>query len=112
MSGLRHCRVLDYRPLRAVEFGRPQRLVRARGHDREPPIGRGRHAPSAARQAADRQKQPGRARRRAIDELGAGSLVLIDVYTAKDVFHSSLSAFGYQASLAKLQAEGYAVPTS
>ncbi|GEM_PF-1154220 len=55
---------------------------------------------------------PGRAARRAIDELGAGSLVLIDVYTAKDVFHSSLSAFGYQASLAKLQAEGYAVPTS
>jgi hypothetical protein len=55
---------------------------------------------------------PGREARRAIGELGSGSLVLVDVYTSKDVFHSSLSAIGYQASLTELQAEGYAVPAS
>jgi hypothetical protein len=55
---------------------------------------------------------PGAAARRAIKELGAGSLVLIDVHTGKDVFRSSLSTKGYQASLAKLQAEGYKVPAA
>ena len=55
---------------------------------------------------------PGYEAGRAIRELGAGSLVLIDVYTGKDVFRSSLSTKGYQASLAKLQAEGYKVPAT
>jgi hypothetical protein len=53
---------------------------------------------------------PGRQSRRAIGELATGSLVLVDVYTVKDVFRSSLSTIGYQNSLAKLRAEGYAVP--
>ncbi|HJU20809.1 MAG TPA: hypothetical protein VJ770_30540 [Stellaceae bacterium] len=53
---------------------------------------------------------PSREARRAISELGAGSLVLVDVYTGKDLFRSSLSTRGYQASLAELQAAGYAVP--
>lgn len=47
---------------------------------------------------------------RAIQELGAGSLVLIDVHTRRGVFRASLSTRGYEASLAKLQAEGYRVP--
>jgi hypothetical protein len=55
---------------------------------------------------------PSRASRRAIGELSTGSLVLVDVYTVKDVFRSSLSTIGYQDSLAKLRAEGYAVPAS
>ncbi|HZU89446.1 MAG TPA: hypothetical protein VE993_09330 [Stellaceae bacterium] len=50
--------------------------------------------------------------RRAIDELSTGSLVLVDVYTVRNVFRSSLSTIGYQDSLAKLRAEGYAVPAS
>lgn len=50
--------------------------------------------------------------RRAIGELGAGSLVLIDVYTAGGVFRSSLSTIGYQSSLAELQADGYTIPAS
>jgi hypothetical protein len=52
------------------------------------------------------------AARHLIRELGDGSLVLVDVYTVKDVFRSSLSTIGYQASLAKLQAEGYDIPAS
>jgi hypothetical protein len=53
-----------------------------------------------------------RAARRLIDEMGIESLVLADVYTVRGVFHSSLSTIAYQATLAKLQAEGYAVPAS
>lgn len=53
---------------------------------------------------------PGYEANRAIKELRDGSLILIDVYTTKDVFRLSLSTRDYQASLAKLQAEGYKVP--
>lgn len=53
---------------------------------------------------------PGAQAGRAIRELGAGSLVLIDVYTREEVFRASVSTRGYRACLAKLQAEGYRVP--
>lgn len=55
---------------------------------------------------------PGSEAVRAIGELGAGSLILLDVHTDKAVFRSSLSTKGYRASLAKLEAEGYDVPAS
>lgn len=55
---------------------------------------------------------PGGEAVRAIGELGSGSLVLVDVYTGKAVFRSSLSTAGYRDSLAELEARGYAVPGS
>jgi hypothetical protein len=39
-------------------------------------------------------------------QLELGSLALIDVFTAKGVFRSSLSPKGYQAGLAKIMANG------
>lgn len=42
-----------------------------------------------------------------IKQLAAGSLVLIDVYTAKAQFHFSLSPKGYQAGVAQVRAWGY-----
>ena len=42
-----------------------------------------------------------------IRQLAAGSLVLIDVYTARAQFHFSLSPKGYQAGLAQVRAWGY-----
>lgn len=53
---------------------------------------------------------PGSETGRAIAELGTGSLILLDVRTHRDVFRASLSTRGYQASLAKLEAEGYRIP--
>ncbi len=50
---------------------------------------------------------PSREARRLIGEMAIESSVLVDVYTVKGVFHSILSTIAFQASLAKLQAEGY-----
>jgi hypothetical protein len=40
-----------------------------------------------------------------IDELGHGSLILVDIATAKSAYRGSLSTVGYRASLAKIRAE-------
>lgn len=42
-----------------------------------------------------------------VKQLGIGSLILIDVFTAKGVFSFSLTPKGYQAGLAKIRAWGY-----
>jgi invasion protein IalB len=44
-----------------------------------------------------------------LKELSAGSLVLIDVYTAKGVFSFSLTPKGFQAGLAQVRAWGYRI---
>ena len=46
-----------------------------------------------------------------IRQLQYGSLMLIDVFTAKSVFQFSLSTKGFQAGMAKIQAMGYRSPT-
>src|SRR3954447_4870990 len=46
-----------------------------------------------------------------IRQLQYGSLILIDVFTAKSVFQFSLSTKGFQAGMAKIQAMGYRPPT-
>jgi hypothetical protein len=43
-------------------------------------------------------------------QLQYGSLILVDVFTAKSLFRFSLSTKGYQAGLAKIQAMGYRPP--
>jgi hypothetical protein len=40
-----------------------------------------------------------------LDELGRGSLILVDIETAKNAYRASLSAVGYRVSLAKIRAE-------
>jgi hypothetical protein len=40
-----------------------------------------------------------------VAELKRGSLILVDVVTAKNVYRASLSTKGYQASIAKIRAE-------
>jgi hypothetical protein len=42
-----------------------------------------------------------------VRQLGAGSLILVDVFTAKEQFHFSLSPKGYQAGIAQIRAWGY-----
>lgn len=42
-----------------------------------------------------------------LKQLSAGSLVLIDVYTAKGVFRFSLTPKGFQAGIAQIRAWGY-----
>ena len=46
----------------------------------------------------------------AINQLRVGSLILIDVVTAKASFNFSLTAKGYQAGIAKIRAWGYRLP--
>jgi len=46
----------------------------------------------------------------AINQLRVGSLILIDVVTAKGTFNFSLTAKGYQAGIAKIRAWGYRLP--
>ncbi len=46
----------------------------------------------------------------AIKALGAGSLILIDVFTARASFRFSLTPRGYQAGLAEIRAWGYRFP--
>ena len=46
----------------------------------------------------------------AIRQLKVGSLILIDVFTAKATFNFSLTAKGYQAGIAKIRAWGYRLP--
>jgi hypothetical protein len=43
----------------------------------------------------------------AIGEMGTGSLILIDVYTARGEFSFSLTPKGYQAGIAQIRAWGY-----
>jgi len=43
----------------------------------------------------------------AVKQLKVGSLILIDVFTAKGTFSFSLTPKGYQAGIAKIQAWGY-----
>ena len=43
----------------------------------------------------------------AVKQLKVGSLILIDVFTAKGVFSFSLTPKGYQAGIAKIRAWGY-----
>ena len=45
-----------------------------------------------------------------IRQLQTGSLIFIDVFTAKGPLKFSLSTKGYRAGIAKIQAQGYAVP--
>jgi invasion protein IalB len=42
-----------------------------------------------------------------VKQLKVGSLILIDVFTAKGTFSFSLTAKGYQAGIAKIRAWGY-----
>ena len=42
-----------------------------------------------------------------LKQLKVGSLILIDVYTAKGVFNFSLTPKGFQAGIAKIRAWGY-----
>jgi hypothetical protein len=46
-----------------------------------------------------------------VKELGVGSLILIDVFTAKSQFSFSLTPKGYQAGIAQIRAWGYRLPT-
>ena len=46
----------------------------------------------------------------AINQLRFGSLLLIDVVTARGTFRFSLTTKGYQAGIAKIQAWGYRLP--
>jgi hypothetical protein len=46
----------------------------------------------------------------AIRQLKVGSLILIDVFTAKATFTFSLTTKGYQAGMAKIRAWGYRLP--
>jgi hypothetical protein len=46
----------------------------------------------------------------AINQLRIGSLLLIDVITARATFRFSLTTKGYQAGIAKIQAWGYRLP--
>jgi hypothetical protein len=46
----------------------------------------------------------------AIKALHAGSLILIDVFTARASFRFSLTPRGYQAGLAEIRAWGYRLP--
>lgn len=43
--------------------------------------------------------------REILDELGRGSLILVDVVAAKSTYRASLSAIGYRTSLSKIRAE-------
>jgi hypothetical protein len=43
----------------------------------------------------------------AVKQLQVGSLILIDVFTARGAFSFSLTAKGYQAGIAKIRAWGY-----
>jgi hypothetical protein len=43
----------------------------------------------------------------AVKQLEVGSLILIDVFTAKGAFHFSLTPKGFQAGVAKIRAWGY-----
>ncbi len=47
----------------------------------------------------------------AVRELGAASLVLIDVFTAKSHFTFSLTPKGFRAGLAQIRAWGYQIPS-
>ena len=42
-----------------------------------------------------------------VKQLRVGSLILIDVFTAKGAFSFSLTPKGYQAGIAKIRAWGY-----
>jgi len=42
-----------------------------------------------------------------ISELAVGTLILVDVFTAKNTFRSSLSTKGYHAGIAKIRAASY-----
>jgi hypothetical protein len=46
----------------------------------------------------------------AVRELGVGSLILIDVFTARSHFAFSLTPKGYQAGVAQIRAWGYRLP--
>jgi hypothetical protein len=46
----------------------------------------------------------------AIKDLDVGSLILIDVYTARATFRFSLTTRGYRAGIAHLRAWGYRIP--
>lgn len=46
----------------------------------------------------------------AIKELDEGSLILIDISTARASFHFSLTPRGYQAGIAEIRAWGYRLP--
>jgi hypothetical protein len=46
----------------------------------------------------------------AVKQLGVGSLVLIDVFTARSHFAFSLTPKGYQAGIAQIRAWGYRLP--
>jgi len=50
---------------------------------------------------------PGAQALMAVKQLKVGSLILIDVFTAKGTFSFSLTPKGYQAGIAKIQAWGY-----
>jgi hypothetical protein len=46
----------------------------------------------------------------AVRQLMVGSLILIDVFTAKATFAFSLTTKGYRAGIAKIRAWGYRLP--
>jgi len=46
-----------------------------------------------------------------VNQLEIGSLILIDVFTAKSEFSFSLTPKGYQAGIAQIRAWGYRLPT-
>jgi hypothetical protein len=46
----------------------------------------------------------------AVKQLNVGSLILIDVFTAKATFTFSLTAKGYRAGIAQIRAWGYRLP--
>jgi hypothetical protein len=47
----------------------------------------------------------------AVRQLMVGSLILIDVFTAKATFTFSLTTKGYRAGIAKIRAWGYRIPS-
>jgi hypothetical protein len=46
-----------------------------------------------------------------VNQLESGSLILVDVFTAKAEFNFSLTPKGYQAAIAQIRAWGYRLPT-
>jgi hypothetical protein len=47
----------------------------------------------------------------AVRQMAAGSLILVDVTTARSTFRFSLTPKGFQAGIAKIRAWGYRLPT-
>lgn len=45
--------------------------------------------------------------KRLIDQFNLGALILVDVFTTKSAFHSSMSTIGYRASVSKIIAQNH-----